>query len=129
MKGVPGRLSQWKQQGCFERSLILLIRRTRWRTFYRSVRYDEGRLICVFDAAAIGIAAKTTNGKSRAHMDYCIVTSDNPRTESQQKIAADIEKDLRNRCNYEIIDDREKPPRERLQCIKRRLDPCRRQRP
>ena len=44
-----------------------------------------------------------------SYSNYCIITSDNPRTESQQQIATDIEGGLyETGCNYEIIEDRRK---------------------
>ena len=41
------------------------------------------------------------------YSDYCIITSDNPRTEKQENIAADIESGIyETGCNYEIIENR-----------------------
>ena len=41
--------------------------------------------------------------------DYCIITSDNPRTESQKQISLDIEEGLKQTdCKYEVIEDRRK---------------------
>jgi UDP-N-acetylmuramoyl-L-alanyl-D-glutamate--2,6-diaminopimelate ligase len=71
----------------------------------------KGRLICVFGCGGDRDRSKRPlMGKvAGRYADYCIVTSDNPRTESQQKIVADIEEGLyETGCNYEIIDDRRK---------------------
>ncbi len=41
------------------------------------------------------------------YSDYCIITSDNPRTEKQEAITADIEAGIyETGCNYEIIENR-----------------------
>jgi len=48
------------------------------------------------------------------------VTSDNPRTESQQQIAADIEEGLyETGCNYEVIEDRRKAIKRALSLYKK----------
>lgn len=71
--------------------------------------FKKGRLICIFGCggdrdkkkrAMMGMAA----GK---YSDYCIITSDNPRTEKQEDITADIEAGIyETGCNYEIIENR-----------------------
>jgi UDP-N-acetylmuramoyl-L-alanyl-D-glutamate--2,6-diaminopimelate ligase len=71
----------------------------------------KGRLICVFGCGGDRDRSKRAlMGKAAGqYSDYCIITSDNPRTESQEKIAADIEEGLyQTGCNYEIIDERRK---------------------
>lgn len=71
----------------------------------------KGRLICVFGCGGDRDRTKRPlMGKvAGSYADFCIVTSDNPRTESQQQIASDIEEGLyETGCNYEIIDDRRK---------------------
>ncbi|MBR0597069.1 UDP-N-acetylmuramoyl-L-alanyl-D-glutamate--2,6-diaminopimelate ligase [Sinanaerobacter chloroacetimidivorans] len=71
--------------------------------------FKKGRLICVFGCggdrdrkkrALMGAAA----GK---YSDYCIITSDNPRSEKQEDIAAEIEAGIYDTgCRYEIIENR-----------------------
>lgn len=69
----------------------------------------KGRIICVFGCG--GDRDKTKRpfmGKiAGSHSDYCILTSDNPRTESQEEIFAQIEEGLyESGCIYEVIEDR-----------------------
>lgn len=69
----------------------------------------KGRLICVFGCGGDRDRSKRPQmGKAAGrYADYCIVTSDNPRTEDQQQITADIEEGLyETDCMYEIIEDR-----------------------
>jgi UDP-N-acetylmuramoyl-L-alanyl-D-glutamate--2,6-diaminopimelate ligase len=69
----------------------------------------KGRLICVFGCGGDRDRTKRPMmGKAAGkYADHCIVTSDNPRTESQQQISADIEEGLyETGCMYEIIEDR-----------------------
>ncbi|HZK02758.1 MAG TPA: UDP-N-acetylmuramoyl-L-alanyl-D-glutamate--2,6-diaminopimelate ligase [Anaerovoracaceae bacterium] len=69
----------------------------------------KGRVICVFGCGGDRDRSKRPfMGKAAGrYADYCIVTSDNPRTENQQKIFADIEEGLyESGCFYEIIADR-----------------------
>ncbi len=71
--------------------------------------FKKGRLICIFGCGGdrdrnkrsqMGIVA----GK---YSDFCIITSDNPRTERQETITADIESGIyETGCNYEIIENR-----------------------
>lgn len=71
----------------------------------------KGRLITVFGCGGERDASKRPiMGRiAGLYSDYCIITSDNPRTESQQKIASDIEGGLYDTgCNYEVIHERRK---------------------
>ena len=71
--------------------------------------FKKGRVICVFGCggdrdnkkrALMGVVA----GK---YSDYCIITSDNPRTENQESITAEIEAGIyETGCNYETIENR-----------------------
>lgn len=69
----------------------------------------KGRLICVFGCGGDRDRTKRPiMGKvAGKYSDYCIITSDNPRTESQHQIASDIEEGLyETGCNYETIEER-----------------------
>ncbi|MFA5634414.1 MAG: UDP-N-acetylmuramoyl-L-alanyl-D-glutamate--2,6-diaminopimelate ligase [Anaerovoracaceae bacterium] len=69
----------------------------------------KGRLLCVFGCGGDRDRSKRPlMGKiAGRYADYCIVTSDNPRTENPQQITADIEEGLyETGCNYQVIEDR-----------------------
>lgn len=69
----------------------------------------RGRLICVFGCGGDRDKAKRPlMGKAAGEFsDYVIVTSDNPRSEDPERIAADIESGLyETGCNYEMIPNR-----------------------
>jgi len=69
----------------------------------------KGRLLCVFGCGGDRDRSKRPlMGKvAGRYADYCIVTSDNPRTEDPRQITADIEEGLyETGCNYQVIDDR-----------------------
>ena len=71
--------------------------------------FKKGRLICIFGCGGDRDKKKrslmgTVAGK---YSDYCIITSDNPRSETQEAITADIEAGIyETGCNYEIIENR-----------------------
>ena len=71
--------------------------------------FKKGNLICVFGCGGDRDKKKRslmgmTAGK---YSDFCIITSDNPRTEQQEAITADIEAGIYDTgCNYEIIENR-----------------------
>lgn len=70
---------------------------------------DKGKLICVFGCGGDRDKTKrplmgTIAGR---YSDYCIVTSDNPRTEDQKVIASEILSGLKNTgCPYQTIEKR-----------------------
>ena len=71
----------------------------------------KGRLICVFGCGGDRDRSKRPiMGKVAGELsDYCIITSDNPRTEDQKQIAFDIEQGMKETaCKYEVIEDRRK---------------------
>ena len=85
--------------------------------------YTYGRVICVFGCGG----DRDTN--KRAIMgeiagklaDYCIVTSDNPRTEEPEKIIEDIEAGIKKSTkNYKIIIDRKEAIKEALKKANKR---------
>ena len=71
--------------------------------------FKKGRLICVFGCGGDRDKKKRSlmGAAAGEHSDYCIITSDNPRTESQEGIFADIESGICGTgCVYEIIENR-----------------------
>jgi len=71
--------------------------------------FTEGRLICVFGCGGDRDKSKRPIMGEIAGVfsDFCIITSDNPRTEDQKCIAAEIEKGLiKTGCDYTIINNR-----------------------
>ncbi len=71
--------------------------------------FKRGRLICVFGCGGDRDTKKRPMmGKAAGELaDYCIITSDNPRTEDQATITSDIEAGIYDTgCIYEIIENR-----------------------
>ncbi|QOX63559.1 UDP-N-acetylmuramoyl-L-alanyl-D-glutamate--2,6-diaminopimelate ligase [Anoxybacterium hadale] len=71
--------------------------------------FKKGRLICVFGCGGDRDQRKRSlmGAAAGRYSDYCIITSDNPRTERQESITADIEAGIyETGCNYEIIENR-----------------------
>ncbi len=110
LKGVPGRFELIENS----RGIIAIVDYAHTpdaleKVLKTATDFKKGRLICVFGCggdrdkkkrAFMGMAA----GK---YSDYCIITSDNPRTEKQENIAVDIEAGIyETGCNYEIIENR-----------------------
>lgn len=110
LKGVPGRF-ELVENG---KGIIAIVDYAHTpdaleKVLKTAIDFKKGRLICIFGCGGdrdkkkrslMGMAA----GK---YSDYCIITSDNPRTESQESIIADIEAGIyETGCNYEIIENR-----------------------
>lgn len=110
LKGVPGRFELVDNS----RGIIAIVDYAHTpdgleKVLKTATDFKKGRLICIFGCggdrdkkkrALMGMVA----GK---YSDYCIITSDNPRTESQEAITADIEAGIyETGCNYEIIENR-----------------------
>ncbi len=73
--------------------------------------FKTGRLICVFGCGGDRDRAKRPMmGKAAGERcDYCVITSDNPRTEEPEGILDDIEKGISaTKCPYDRITDRRK---------------------
>ncbi len=112
MKGVPGRFEPVENS----RNIPVIVDYAHTpdaleKALITAADIVRGRLICVFGCGGDRDRGKRPlMGKAAGRFaDYCIVTSDNPRTESQQQIVVDIEEGLyETGCNYEIIDDRRK---------------------
>lgn len=71
--------------------------------------FKKGRLICIFGCGGDRDKKKRSlmGMVAGKYSDYCIITSDNPRTENQEVITADIEAGIyQTGCNYEIIENR-----------------------
>ena len=71
--------------------------------------FNKGRLLCVFGCGGDRDKKKRSlmGAVAGKYSDFCIITSDNPRTEKQEDIAFDVEKGIyETGCNYEIINDR-----------------------
>lgn len=71
--------------------------------------FKKGRLICVFGCGGDRDRTKRPlMGKAAGtHADYCLITSDNPRTENPAEIIQDVEEGLYDTgCNYEVIENR-----------------------
>lgn len=110
LKGVPGRFELVENS----KGVIAIVDYAHTpdaleKVLKTATDFKKGRLICIFGCggdrdkrkrAMMGMAA----GK---YSDYCIITSDNPRTEEQESITADIEAGIyETGCNYEIIENR-----------------------
>lgn len=110
MKGVPGRFELVENS----KGVVAIVDYAHTPDGLENVLktaagFTKGRLICIFGCGGdrdkkkrpmMGMVA----GK---YSDYCIVTSDNPRTEKQEDITADIEAGIyETGCNYEVIENR-----------------------
>lgn len=110
LKGVPGRFELVENS----KGIIVIVDYAHTPDALEKVLktasdFKKGRLICIFGCggdrdkqkrALMGTAA----GK---YSDYCIITSDNPRTEKQEDITADIEKGIyETGCDYVMIENR-----------------------
>ena len=110
LKGVPGRFELVENS----KGIIAIVDYAHTpdaleKVLRTATDFKKGRLVCVFGCggdrdkkkrALMGMAA----GK---YSDYCIITSDNPRSEKQESISADIEAGIyETGCNYEIIENR-----------------------
>lgn len=110
LKGVPGRFELIENS--FQIPVIVDFAHTPdalEKVLETAAGIVKGRLICVFGCGGDRDRTKRPlMGKAAGkYSDHCIITSDNPRTESQQQIFADIEEGLyETGCMYEIIEDR-----------------------
>lgn len=110
LKGVPGRFELVENN----KGIIAIVDYAHTpdgleKVLKTATDFKKGRLICVFGCGGDRDKRKRslmgmTAGK---YSDYCIITSDNPRTEKQEAITADIEAGIyETGCNYEVIENR-----------------------
>ncbi len=110
LKGVPGRFELVEN----DKGIIAIVDYAHTpdgleKVLKTATDFKKGRLICVFGCGGDRDKRKRslmgmTAGK---YSDYCIITSDNPRTEKQEAITADIEAGIyETGCNYEVIENR-----------------------
>ncbi|MGI6727670.1 MAG: UDP-N-acetylmuramoyl-L-alanyl-D-glutamate--2,6-diaminopimelate ligase [Anaerovoracaceae bacterium] len=112
LKGVPGRFELVKNP----REIFVIVDFAHTpdaleKVLQTGAEIVKGRIICVFGCGGDRDTSKRPLMGEIAgnYADYCIVTSDNPRTESQKKISKEIEVGLyKTGSKYEIIDDRRK---------------------
>jgi UDP-N-acetylmuramoyl-L-alanyl-D-glutamate--2,6-diaminopimelate ligase len=110
LKGVPGRFELVEN----DKGIIAIVDYAHTPDALEKVLrtandFKKGRLICIFGCGGDRDKKKRSLMGSAAgrYSDYCIITSDNPRTESQESISADIEAGIyETGCNYEIIENR-----------------------
>ncbi|WP_051280286.1 UDP-N-acetylmuramoyl-L-alanyl-D-glutamate--2,6-diaminopimelate ligase [Anaerovorax odorimutans] len=110
LKGVPGRFQLVENSS----DIIAIVDYAHTpdaleKVLKTATDFKRGKIICVFgcggdrDKKKRPIMGKVVG----EYCDYAIITSDNPRTEDQQIIAAEIEEGIYHTgCNYEIIKDR-----------------------
>lgn len=110
LKGVPGRFELVEN----DKGIIAIVDYAHTpdaleKVLKTATDFKRGRLICVFGCGGDRDKKKRPlMGKiAGKYSDYCIITSDNPRTEKQEKITADIESGIyETGCYYEIIENR-----------------------
>ncbi|HWQ79685.1 MAG TPA: UDP-N-acetylmuramoyl-L-alanyl-D-glutamate--2,6-diaminopimelate ligase [Anaerovoracaceae bacterium] len=110
LKGVPGRFEPVENS----KGIVVIVDYAHTPDGLENVLktaadFTKGRLICVFGCG--GDRDKTKRSMmgrvAGKYSDFCIVTSDNPRTEKQEDITADIEAGIYDTgCNYEVIENR-----------------------
>jgi UDP-N-acetylmuramoyl-L-alanyl-D-glutamate--2,6-diaminopimelate ligase len=110
LKGVPGRFELVENS----RGVIAIVDYAHTPDGLEKVLrtaddFKKGRLICIFGCGGDRDKKKRSlmGAIAGKYSDYCIITSDNPRTEKQETITADIEAGIyETGCNYEIIENR-----------------------
>ena len=110
LKGVPGRFELVENS----KGIIAIVDYAHTpdgleKVLKTATDFKKGRLICIFGCGGDRDKKKRSMMGMVAgkYSDYCIITSDNPRTEKQEVITADIEAGIyETGCNYEIIENR-----------------------
>ncbi len=110
LKGVPGRFELVDN----DKGIIAIVDYAHTPDALEKVLrtandFKKGRLICIFGCGGDRDKKKRSlmGNAAGTYSDYCIITSDNPRTESQESISADIEAGIyETGCNYEIVENR-----------------------
>ncbi len=110
LKGVPGRFEPVENS----KGIVAIVDYAHTPDGLENVLktaagFTKGKLVCVFGCGGdrdrkkrpmMGMVA----GK---YSDFCIITSDNPRTEKQEDITAEIEAGIyETGCNYEVVENR-----------------------
>lgn len=110
LKGVPGRFEVVENTGEF--TVIVDYAHTPdalEKVLKTANEFKTGKLICVFGCGGDRDPKKRPlmGAVVGSHSDYAIITSDNPRSESQVLIAAEVEKGIKGKnCKYELIENR-----------------------
>lgn len=110
LKGVPGRFELVENT----KEMIVIVDYAHTPDALEKVLktindFKKGRVICIFGCGGDRDKKKRAlmGAVAGKYSDYCIITSDNPRTEKQESITADIEAGIyETGCNYEIIENR-----------------------
>lgn len=110
LKGVPGRFELVENT----KGIIAIVDYAHTpdgleKVLRTATDFKKGRLICIFGCGGDRDKNKRSQMGAVAgkYSDYCIITSDNPRTEDQGTITSDIEAGIyETGCNYEIIENR-----------------------
>jgi len=110
LKGVPGRFELVENT----KDMIVIVDYAHTpdaleKVLKTALGFKRGRLICVFGCGGDRDRKKRPlMGRAAGELaDYCIITSDNPRTEDQSGITADIVGGIRETgCIYEVIENR-----------------------
>ncbi len=122
LKGVPGRFELVENT----KDMIVIVDYAHTpdaleKVLKTALGFKRARLICVFGCGGDRDRKKRPMmGKAAGELaDYCIITSDNPRTEDQAMITSDIEAGIyETGCVYEIIENR-------YEAIKKAISLCR----
>lgn len=110
LKGVPGRFELVDNS----KGIIVIVDYAHTpdaleKVLRTATDFKKNRLICIFGCGGDRDKKKRTlmGMVAGKYSDYCIITSDNPRTEEQNRITADIEAGIyETGCDYEIIENR-----------------------
>ena len=120
VKGVPGRFELVSNN----RNMTIIVDYAHTpdaliKVLDAATEFKKGRLICVFGCGGDRDRAKRSMMGEAAgkRCDYCIITSDNPRTEDPKKILDEIETGIqKTTCVYNRIEDRRQAIEEALKC-------------
>lgn len=110
LEGVPGRFELVPN----EKGIVAIVDYAHTPEALRMVLktakdFTTGRLICVFGCGGDRDKSKRPIMGEIAGIfsDFCVITSDNPRTEDQKCISEEIEKGLlKTGCSYTVIENR-----------------------
>lgn len=110
LKGVPGRFEVVENTGNF--TVIVDYAHTPdalEKVLKTANEFKTGRLICVFGCGGDRDPKKRPlmGAVVGTHSDLAIITSDNPRSENQTLIGAEVEAGIKGKnCKYELIENR-----------------------